>query len=205
MALASRGRQLPGAARFLGTTAVLANAVQFPRLLLLLWVVNRSFAGALVVPLMGMAVAGFAGALVLSRRERSSGDEPQVEMPMTNPFSLTASLKFGVFFAAVLLLVRAAEAWFGQAGIFLASALGGGVSASAVALTVAGLVAKETISAEVGSVALLLGISTNALVKWTIAKTHGTTKLAFWIGGGLATMLATGFLLLALSTRTDLF
>ncbi|MDH3745655.1 MAG: MgtC/SapB family protein [Acidobacteriota bacterium] len=205
VAIAARARQLPGASRFLGTTAVLANAVQFPRLLLLLWVVNRSFARTLSVPLLGMAAAGFVGALVLSRRERAAKDKPKVEMPLTNPFSLMASLKFGAFFAAVLLLVRAAEAWLGETGVFLASALGGGVSASAVALTAAGLVSKSTISAPAGAIALLLGISTNALVKWTIARTQGTGKLAFWVGGGLATMVATGFLLLALSTRTPLF
>lgn len=205
MALAGRGRQLPGAARFLGTTAVLANAVQFPRLLLLLWVVNRPFAATLSVPLLGMAAAGLAGTLVLSRRQRRAGDQPLVEMPLTNPFSLTASLKFGAFFAAVLLLVRAAEAWFGEAGVFVAGLLGGGVSASAVALTVAALVTKETISASAGAVALLLGISTNALVKSVIARTHGTPQFAFWIGGGLATMVLTGFVLLALSARTALF
>ncbi len=197
--LATRARELPGAARLLGTAAVLANAVQFPRLLLLAWVVDAGLGRHLKLPLLAMAAAGLLGALFLSRRERKATDQPRVELPLANPFSITPTLKFAVFFTAVLLLVRAAQAWLGETGIYLASALGGAASASAVCLTIAGLTGKTLLTHTEGAAAILLGVSTNALAKWILARAQGTRELAFWLGGGLATMIAVGAIVLYLT------
>ena len=111
MSLADRARSAPEASRLMGTAAVLANAVQGPRLLLLLWLVDRGLARTLAAPLLGMAVVGLAGAWLLSRRAGSQ----EVEFPLQNPYSLRPALKFGLFFVAILLLVKLADALAGRA------------------------------------------------------------------------------------------
>ncbi len=192
MSLADRARSAPEAGRLMGATAVLANAVQGPRLLLLLWLVDRGLARALAAPLLGMAAVGLGGAWLLARR----AGHQEVEFPLQNPYSLKPALKFGVFFVAILLLVRLANLWLGERGILLASGIAGAGSTSAVALSVSKLLGEQSLSPLVAATAVVLGISTNAVAKWVLALVNGTRQMALWLGGGLLTMLATAYLLL---------
>ncbi len=192
MSLADRARRAPEASRLMGTAAVLANAVQGPRLLLLLWLVDRGLARSLAAPLIGMAAVGLAGTWLLARRAGSQ----EVEFPLQNPYSLKPALKFGVFFVAILLLVKMADLWLGDRGILLASGIAGTGSASAVALSVSKLLGQESLSPLIAASSVLLAISTNAIAKWVLALANGTRQMAFWLGGGLLTMLAAAFALL---------
>ena len=194
MSLADRARQAPEASQLMGTAAVLANAAQGPRLLLLLWLVDRGLARSLAAPLLGMAVVGLAGAWLLARRAGTA----EVEFPLQNPYSLKPALKFGMFFVAILLLVKLADLWLGDRGILLASGIAGAGSASAVALSVSKLLGEQALSPLVASTAVVLAITTNAVTKLIMALANGTRQMAFWLGGGLLTMLGAAFLILFL-------
>ena len=192
MSLADRARRAPEASRLMGTAAVLANAVQGPRLLLLLWLVDRGLARTLAVPLIGMAVVALAVAWLLGRRAGSA----EVDFPLQNPYSLQPALTFGVFFVAILLLVKLADLWLGDRGILLASGIAGTGSASAVALSVSKLMGQQALSPFVAATSVVLAVSTNAVAKWVLALVNGTRRMAFWLACGLAAMLAAAFLLL---------
>ncbi len=193
LSLADRARQVPQASRLLGVIAVLANAIQGPRLLLLVWIANRDLALALAGPLIGMALAGFGGSWLLSRRLKS---QVEVELPLQNPYSLRPALKFGLFFVGILLLVKAASFSFGDQGILLASAIGGLGSTSAVALSVSKLLSQESLSPLIATESVLAAIAAGTVSKWVLSLLNGTRQMAFWLGGGLLTMLATAFLVL---------
>ena len=192
MSLAERSRHAPDASRLMGTAAVLANAVQAPRLLFLLWVVNRDLARAMAIPLAGMALVGFAGAWLLAR----TAGKADVEFPLTNPYSVRPALKFGLFFLAILLVVQVAKEWLGEQGVLIASGISGAGSVSAVVLSVSDLFEQESLSSVIARQSVVAAIATNALSKWVLTLTHGTRQMAFWLGGGLVTMVATAFLLL---------
>ncbi len=195
MSLADRARQHPEASRLCGVVAVVANAVQGPRLLLLLWVVDRELARTLLVPLLGMAAVGLAGGWLLSRRLRGGED---LRFPLQNPYSLAPALKFGLFFVAVLLVVRLAGQALGDRGFLLASALAGTGSASAALLSLAQLTGKSALAGPVAAAAALIAVAANAAAKFLLALVNGTRPMALWLGGGLLTMVATGFALLYL-------
>ena len=192
VSLAERAKSAPEAGRLLGTVAVMANSVQGPRLLVLVWVVSRLLGYSLALPLLGMGLAGLLGSWLLSRKTAS---DPEVEFTFENPFSLTPALKFGAFFVAVLFLVGAAGVWFGQTGIFVAAAVAGLGSASAAALSVAGLVSADQLAAEPAGLAIFLAVAVNSLTQWILSLMAGTREMALWLGAGLLSMLAAGFLL----------
>lgn len=193
LTLADRARQAPQASRLLGVVAVLANAVQGPRLLLLVWLVNRDLALSLAGPLLSMAVAGLAGSWLLSRRLQGQVD---VDFPLRNPYSIWPALKFGLFFVGILLLVEAARFGLGDRGILLASAIGGLGSTSAVALSVSALLSQGSLSPLVATGSILAAITAGVVSKWALSLINGTRQMAFWLGGGLLTMLGTAFLVL---------
>jgi uncharacterized membrane protein (DUF4010 family) len=192
MSLAERAKSTPEAGRLLGTVGVMANAVQGPRLLVLIWVVSRLLGYSLAVPLVGMGLAGLVGSWLLSRKTVS---DPDVEFTFENPYSLTPALKFGAFFVAVLFLVNGASAWFGETGTLAAAAIAGLGSASAAALSVAGLVSADELTLGPASLAIFLAVGVNSVTKWILSLINGTREMALWLGAGLVSMLAAGVLL----------
>ena len=193
MTLAERARNAPGTGRLMGATAVLASVVQGPRLLLLLWVVNRDLAQALAAPLLGMALVGLAGSWALTRR---ADRESEIDLPLQNPYSFPSALKFGLFFVALLLVIEIANDLLGDRGTLIASGIAGMGSTSAVALSVSDLAGHGSIALFAAAASILIAIAANSLFKWILAWVNGTRQMAFWLGGGLLTMIAAAALLL---------
>ncbi len=191
MSLAERARAAPQTSRLMGAVAVLANAVQGPRLLLLLWVVDRILAQSMALPLLVMAAVGLLGAWILTR---SAGGTSEVIVPLENPFSFRPALKFGLFFVAILLLVEVASQWLGDQGTLIASGIAGTASTSAVTLSVSEMFQDGSLTPRVAGLSILIAIGTNALAKWVMAWMNGTRQMALWLGGGLLTMLGAALL-----------
>jgi len=195
MSFAERAREAPEASRQFGVTAVMANAVQFPRLLILIWVVDQRLALFLAVPLMGMFLVGLLGAWLMGRSRKVWGDGSTAEMLHQNPYSFWPALKFAFLFVVVFFLMKVATVWLGEQGLYLVSAIAGLADASAITLSVADMTHGGSVSLIAGSVAILIAVSVNALMKWAVALVNGNREIAYWLGGGFLTMLATGVVL----------
>lgn len=203
MSLAERARKAPEASRLFGLTGVMANAVQFPRLLVLIWVVDQPLALFLAVPLMGMFVVGLLGAWVLGHIRKVWAEELPAELLLQNPYSLWPALKFAFLFVAVFFFMKLATVWLGEQGIYFVSAIAGLADVSALSLSVADMSHNGSVSLLAASVAILIAVSVNALMKWILALVNGNRELAFWLGGGFLVMLGTG-VVLALAVYTFL-
>ena len=200
--LAARAKAAPVLSRTCGVLGVAANAVQFPRILVLAWFVDAALGRFLLVPMAGMAVVGLAGAWLFSRAVRTS--EPDVEVPLENPYSLTPALKFGLFFVGIFFFVKVADVWLGRQGIYLASGIAGLGDVTAITLSVGELVGGESLSTAAAAAAIFIAITVNAVVKLVLAVVNGSRELAFWLAGGLSMMLGVGYVLAYLSYRAGL-
>ena len=58
-------------------------------------------------------------------------------VPVTNPFSLTAAIEFGLLFAAMLLIVKLTEQYGPSGGVYLVAALSGTVDVDAITVSLA--------------------------------------------------------------------
>lgn len=190
VALAQQSRQNPSHSRLYGVTAVLANSVQFPRLLVLIWIVFPELGALMSLPLAGMFVSGLLGAWIIGRRGEWRSKE--LDAPLSNPYSFLPALKFAALFVVVLFVARVGVAEFGSNGVFLASGLSGLADASAISLSLASMANTEAISLPVAAWSILIAVTCNALVKWLLALMNGSRDVAFWLGGGLLTMLVSG-------------
>ena len=188
MALAQRAREAPESSRVLGVTGVLANAVQLPRLLLLVYVVDRGLAELLAVPLLGGFAAAVGGALLLARVNVGEHPEDQ-EVALSNPYSFLPALKFGLLLAVVLVASKVTGELFGASGVFGTAAVAGLVDVSAIALSVASMVGEGALGATTAAWAVLLAVGMNALLKVGLALVQGGSGLAFWLSGGFVTMI----------------
>lgn len=190
---ARSSREEPASRALYAQAAVLANAVQFPRLLFILLVVNPALAGAVWLPLAGMTGAGLLMALVVGRT--ATGEAGPPHMTMRNPFRLLPALQFGALFGAILFAAKAASATFGAQATYWTSALGGSLDVDAVALSLADLLSRGTVAGPVAVAGVLLALLANAVIKTAIASYAGAPSYARSIAAGFAAMLVTGFTL----------
>jgi uncharacterized membrane protein (DUF4010 family) len=196
LSLSRRSREAPPTSPICGQTAVLANSMQFPRLLLLMWVAAPVLASELLAPFLTAFGVTVAGAALVWYRVRG-GRGPQVEIPLTNPFSFGPALKFGFIFAVILFVTELANRFLGAEGLYLASAVTGFGNVSAIALSVARLVGAGELGVETAATTILIGVATNMITKTLLARANGTRQFTLWMSSGLATLVAVAALVLA--------
>ena len=96
----------------LASGILLAWGIMFVRVVVEVLVVNASLVPRLLIPFVAMGVT--SGALAWLFAVRGGGQQATTtrEVPLKNPFSLTEAIKFGAFFAVVLLVVKLVQQYF---------------------------------------------------------------------------------------------
>ncbi|MCE5309996.1 MAG: DUF4010 domain-containing protein [Acidobacteriales bacterium] len=169
---------------------VIANAIQFPRVLALLYVVNPALAAASFVPLALMTAAGLAAGLLIGR---TATQEPATgTLRIGNPFRLWPALKFGAIFTAILFATKAAAAELGAGAVYWTSAIGGSLDADSVAVSVADLVSGGKAPITVAFAAVMIALVMNAVLKTGIAFFTGGARFGWRVAAGFAIMFGAG-------------
>jgi uncharacterized membrane protein (DUF4010 family) len=83
--------------------------------------------------------------------------------------------------AIVLVGVAALKAWFGQAGLLVASAVAGLGDVHAATVSIATLVAAGKLSVQSAVIPVLVALSLNAISKMVVAGINGGKKFALWV------------------------
>lgn len=169
---------------------VIANTVQFPRVLALLYVMNPQLASRSVPALAAMTAAGLVFAWILSRRPAEAS--PEHKVPMGNPFRLIPALKYGAVFAALLFLSKAAAARYGGQAVLATSALGGSVDVDSISVAVADLTGAGGLPLEQAVASVLIALLANAILKTVLAGVEGGRAFATRVAAGFAAMFAAG-------------
>jgi len=169
---------------------VVANTMQFPRVLALAYAVSPELGAAAAPALLVMTAAGALFAAVLLRVEKAAPSA--AGMGLRNPFHLRPALKFGVLFSAILLLSKAAASTFGSGAFYAVSALGGSADADAVVLSASDLLRGGIVSAGTAQAGILLALLANAVVKTLIAGYAGSARLAFRLAAAFVVIFAVG-------------
>jgi len=82
-----------------------------------------------------------------------------------NPFELGEAIKFGLVFGLITFIAKAAEEYFGAAGLYLAGALAGLTDVDAIALSMANLAQADPASLGTAARTIIIAVMSNTLVK----------------------------------------
>jgi uncharacterized membrane protein (DUF4010 family) len=122
-----------------------------------------------------MAAAGLLVSLILWRRSRSR--ETGVVTAGANPFELSEAIKFGLLFGVVTVVAKAAEAYLGATGLYLAGAVAGLTDVDAISLSMANLATTSPESLKIAQRTIVIAVISNTLVKSGMAAFMGAPGL----------------------------
>jgi uncharacterized membrane protein (DUF4010 family) len=179
----SRSSRRDGAAvPILALGILLACGTMFPRMLLVASVLNRQLFSALVVPAAVMAVLVYGPALLYWRVQRKSEAEPA--SPLHNPLELRAALSFGLLLALVLLLGKALQSWFGEAGVLALAAASGITDVDAITLSLARM-SQDDLALHIAASGAVIAAAVNSLTKAGMATVIGGRAIGLRVGAPL--------------------
>ncbi len=178
---------------------LLAWAVMGVRIVVIVAVVFAPLATALLLPFGAMTVVTLGAAALFLRRAHTQAPAAPSEVALKNPFSLTSAAKFGLLFAAVLIVVAAVERYFSGQGYYIVAALAGLPDVDAITLSMAGLARGDGIDLATAVGALVVAALANTLLKcgMVVATASGPLRRSIVTVTGALVVVGVAAILLA--------
>ncbi|RMG17637.1 MAG: MgtC/SapB family protein [Deltaproteobacteria bacterium] len=188
-----RARSHPELHPALSLAVVGASSLMFPRVVVEVAIVGPSLLPTVAVPMGVMGAAGLALSVWTYRRGTKTRAEPP-ELPLKNPFELGTALTFGLVYAFVLVLSKAATDLLGSGGTYLVGLIAGTTDVDAITLSMARLARSAEVSRQVAATTIFLGAVSNTLVKAGIAVVLGGVDFGRRVALAFVLILASGAL-----------
>jgi uncharacterized membrane protein (DUF4010 family) len=163
LVLARRAREATAEVGSAQTGIILASAVMYLRLLLIIFVFDRALAVALAPVLAGLSGLAFALAALWYWRGGRDG-EGAGQGPPGNPLELGAAVTFAVLFVVISLVSTWARARYGEMGVYVVAAVVGVTDIDPFVLNLASHGAGD-VSVVAGAAAVLIAIASNNVLK----------------------------------------
>lgn len=164
----------------LATGILLACGTMFPRMLLVVSVLNPDLFRLLLLPAVIMGVLVYLPAIVFWLNK--THDDTDTYSFLKNPLELKSALTFGLFLALVMLLGNALQQWFGESGVLALSAASGVADVDAITLSLASMSLDTTMSPQLAVTGIVIAAAVNNLVKGGIATFIGGSHVGFRVG-----------------------
>lgn len=181
---------------------LLASSVMFPRVLVEVAVVNSSLFPRVIAPVGAMFAASVFVFIFLWRGTGDGEKDEPGQVELSNPLRLQTAVTFGLVFAFVLVAVRAANEYFGSAGVYVASLLTGITDVDSITLSVSELALSNELEPQVASVAIVIASLVNTTAKGVMALVLGSVELRKTIVRAFGIVLLTGLVVAGLTLLT---
>jgi uncharacterized membrane protein (DUF4010 family) len=187
-----RSKVSPSLSRAFALAILIAWTVMFSRVLVQAVLVNRALLGILWLPMVASVLVGLVYSLYLYFSQTRSEEREQMEFE--NPFELGPAIKFGLLFAVILFISRAAQIYLDASGIYLSALVSGIADVNAITLSMAQLSLGGRLDLQVAARAIVLATVANTIVKGAIVLLGGSRSLRLAILPGYVLMTATGMI-----------
>jgi uncharacterized membrane protein (DUF4010 family) len=181
---ARMSRESPELARALAIGTVGANAMLYPRVLVVTTILNAAVVPSLALYLVPPAIVA---ALIAALGARRASATAAPHMEQSNPLQLGAALQMAVLFQVVLMAVHVVRGRWGASGIFTSAAVLGLTDVDALTLSMTRDVA-QTVSVDVAARAIGIGVLSNTAVKFALAAALGRGPFRVIACGALGLM-----------------
>jgi uncharacterized membrane protein (DUF4010 family) len=192
LGFSERSNRQYSAAKPFALAIMVAWTVMFGRVLVEVAVLNTELLRIVWIPIAAAGVVGILYSLFLHFSQRASEKD---DLEFTNPFDLMSAIKFGLLYAFVLVVARAAQLYFGNTGVYISSLLSGLADVDAITLSLAQISLAGELEINVAAQAIVLAAIANTITKGSMVMIGGAVPLKRAIFPGLLLMLVTAIIL----------
>ncbi len=190
-AMGTRARQDPGLVRSAVAGAVLSTVATIIEFAAVLGATSRPTLKLMAVPLLTAGIVAVIYGLLFTIRTIHS--EGPVSTSRGRAFSLKTALLFALTITGMLFLSAALNAWAGERGVTVATAVAGFADAHSPAVSVASLVSAGSLDLNVAIFPLLGALTTNTVTKIVLAIASGGKRYALQVVPGLLLVITTAW------------
>jgi uncharacterized membrane protein (DUF4010 family) len=158
----------------LASGILLSCGTMFPRLLVVLFIINPFLIDSLWPALLAMTVSIYFPVWWIWRSADGNNIEPHNKQ--VNPLELRSALFFGLLLTAIMLMSHALTNWLGSTGTLLLAALSGITDVDAISLALARQ-SQDSLALDVAALGIVIAASMNTLVKMMMVITIGDRQL----------------------------
>ncbi|HVN40453.1 MAG TPA: MgtC/SapB family protein [Myxococcota bacterium] len=177
LGFAQRSKTQPGASSALALGILLAWTVMFVRVIAEVAVVNASLV-ALVAPAAGaLTFAGLLAIALLYRRRGRGVSDAAGAQSASNPLELRMAIRFALLYALITVGAKAAQLYFGDAGLYLAGALAGVTDVDAITLSMSNLVGGGGLEPVIAARTIGIAVLSNTVTKCALVCALGAPSL----------------------------
>jgi uncharacterized membrane protein (DUF4010 family) len=194
LSFTQRSRERPDLARAFALAITIAWTVMFPRVLVEVAALNTDLLQMMWAPMLASGFVGLAYCTFLYFSLQTKGSE---DVEFVNPFKLGPAIKFGMIYAVILVLSRAAQIYLGNTGVYISSVVAGLTDVDAVTLSLAELSSISgggSLDVVTASRAITLAAMANTIVKGGFVISVGSPTLRRAVVPALAIILVVGIL-----------
>lgn len=173
--MAGRNQDLAPA---LAIGTLIACGTVFPRLLLVVSILNINLLPLLLLPAFIMALIIYLPFLWYWKYLHNKINS---ESPLKNPLELKSALIFGIFLSVILLLGKALQEYFGNRGILILAGASGIADVDAITLSLA-IMSADSLNVKTAAMGIILAASVNNLVKAGMALASGGRNIGLRVG-----------------------
>ncbi|MCI0540416.1 MAG: MgtC/SapB family protein [Verrucomicrobiales bacterium] len=190
---ARRSRQNPDSSALAAFVVLVASAIVFVRVLVLITVTAPRFLPSAIGPISVMFLAMATIALWNGLRDRAES-APMPEQG--NPSELKAALFFALIYGVVLVATAAGREFFGQGGVYAVAVLSGLTDMDAITLSMTQMVGAEQVSPGTGWRCILVASMSNLAFKAATVAILGSRRLFQRTAVSFGAVFVAGVLLL---------
>ncbi|MCJ7734908.1 MAG: MgtC/SapB family protein, partial [Anaerolineales bacterium] len=175
MSFSQRSKTQVGLEKPFAVAIISGWVIMFIRVIVEVAVVNNRLLPHIWPTMAAMGLAGLIYALFLFFSQSAIDEE---ELSLSNPFELGTAIKFGLIYALVLLIIKAAEIYIGVGGIYVTSFIAGLADVDAITLSISDLTRLGgSIPLNTGKIAVIIAILSNTISKGVLVFSLGSKSL----------------------------
>lgn len=175
LSFSQRSRTETSLAKPFALAIIISWTMMFSRVLLLVLVLNIELFSILWPSMLAAGIVALVYCIYLYYQQRvsESGD-----IQFSNPFELWPAIKFGLFYAGILIVSRAAQVTLGNTGVYLSGLVAGLADVDAITLSMTELSTQSGgVDLRTGAQAIVLAAMANTLVKGGMVVALGARAL----------------------------
>jgi uncharacterized membrane protein (DUF4010 family) len=185
---AARSKKENRVVRALALGVIMANTIMFFRILIVVFALNQSLLLEILLPIGILSLISIIFAYFLYKKAKRIKKH---KLKLSSPFTLGPALKFGVFFAVILALVKLADIYLSSKGVYLVSIISGFADVDAITISLSQM-AKTSLSKNIARNGIILAAITNIAVKGGIAYFFGSKQFGKIVLGLFLTLILIG-------------